>query len=269
VEQWAKDLRRAARSLARDRSIAAIAVVALGLGIGLTTVMFSIVYGAIHRGLPFEGADRLMHLERADLSRGIDEMGVSIHDYVDWRARQRSFETLGAFYDGTVNIRWAERAERYEGAFLSSNALDIISTSPILGRGFTVEDTQPGQQPVVLLGYELWQERFDGDRSVLETTLSVNGEAARVVGVMPEGFEFPLGQEVWVPLRLDPNATGNAQLVYSTFLGGSAPDGADRCRDMSVDANGVVTGSPAARARRWRSSGSCDRGSTPTRRWSI
>jgi len=206
VEQWAKDLRRAARSLARDRSIAAIAVVALGLGIGLTTVMFSIVYGAIHRGLPFEGADRLMHLERADLSRGIDEMGVSIHDYVDWRARQRSFETLGAFYDGTVNIRWAERAERYEGAFLSSNALDIISTSPILGRGFTVEDTQPGQQPVVLLGYELWQERFDGDRSVLETTLSVNGEAARVVGVMPEGFEFPLGQEVWVPLRLDPNA---------------------------------------------------------------
>ncbi len=92
------DFRYAGRGLLKSPGVTAIAVVALALGIGLTTVMFSIVYGALHRGLPFEGAERIMHLERANPTEGIQSMEVTIHDYRDWAERQRSFTELGAFY---------------------------------------------------------------------------------------------------------------------------------------------------------------------------
>ena len=114
MDLWT-DLRYAGRGLLKSPGVTAIAVVALALGIGLTTVMFSIVYGALHRGLPFDGAERLMHLERANPTEGISSMEVTIHDYRDRRERQRSFTQMGAFYAGTVNIRGTERAERYDG----------------------------------------------------------------------------------------------------------------------------------------------------------
>lgn len=230
VEHLTKELRYAARSLMREPGLAAIAIVALALGIGLTTIMFSIVYGALHRGLPFEGADRLVHLSRANLPADIERMGVPIHDFVDWRERQRSFEELGAFYMGTVNLRWGERPERFEGAFLSANALEILSVAPVLGRDFGEEDTRPGAPLTVLLGYELWQDAFEGDRSVLGRSLTVNGETAQVIGVMPQGFHFPIQEEVWVPIRLDPVALprgeGSTLDVFGKLEKGAGIDGA-------------------------------------------
>lgn len=239
MESVLKDLRYAARSLARDRMLAVVSVVALGLGIGLTTVMFSIVYGALHRGLPFEGSERLMHVERANLSRGIEGMGVPVHDWVDWRERQRSFEDLAAFYEGTVNIRWAERPVRYDGAFVSAKLLaDVLSVEPVLGRGLTEEDTRPGAPMVVLLGHAVWQERFEGDPAVLDASISVNGESAQVIGVMPEGFEFPVAQQVWVPLRLDPVALPRGE-GSSLSVTGLLREGVDRDRAMA-DLTGIA-----------------------------
>src|SRR5688572_9102452 len=133
------DLRYAARALLKAPAVSVIAVVALALGIGLTTVMFSIVYGAIHRGLPFEGAERIMSVGRSSPSRGANRLGVTVHDLADWTARQRSLEGLGAYYTGTVNVSSGERPERYDGAFMSPNALEILGVGPALGRGFTEE----------------------------------------------------------------------------------------------------------------------------------
>ena len=138
------DLKYAGRGLSKSPGVTAIAVTALALGIGLTTVMFSIVYGALHRGLPFEGAERIMHLERANPTQGIQSMEVTIHDYRDWRERQRSFEHLAAFYQGTVNIRGTERPERFDGAFMTANSFDVIGVQPILGRSFRPEEEQAG-----------------------------------------------------------------------------------------------------------------------------
>ena len=107
--------RYAVRGLFKNPSVSIIAVVALALGIGFTTVMFSIVYGALYRGLPFDGAESIMHLERANPTADIQSMEVTIHDYRDWRERQRSFDHLAAFYQGTVNIRGSERPERFDG----------------------------------------------------------------------------------------------------------------------------------------------------------
>jgi predicted permease len=203
VDTLLKDLKYAGRGLFRTPGVSVIAVLALALGVGLTAIMFSIVYGAIHRGLPYEGADRIMFVGHSVPASGIEVTSVSVHDYLDYRERQRSFEDLAGFYQGTVNIRGPERPDRYDGAFIDVNVFDALGVQPLLGRGMRAEDTRTGAPVVAILGHRIWQERYNGSPDVLGTAVTVNGEPGEIVGVMPEGFEFPLRQEVWVPLRLD------------------------------------------------------------------
>ena len=224
------DLKYAGRGLSKSPGVTGIAVIALALGIGLTTIMFSIVYGALHRGLPFDGAERIMHLERTNPTEGIQSMAVSIHDYRDWRERQRSFTHLAAFYQGTVNIRGTERAERYDGAFMTANSFDVLGVEPALGRGFREEEERPGAPQVVLIGHRVWQDRYGGSNDVLGMSVTVNGEAGQIIGVMPEDFEFPVLQEVWVPLRLDhltlDRGTGMTLSVFGNLAEGVSLDAA-------------------------------------------
>ncbi|UCG76408.1 MAG: ABC transporter permease [Gemmatimonadota bacterium] len=199
-----KDLRYAARMLRKSPGTSAVAVLALGLGIGLTTIMFSIVYGGVWKGLPFEKSGNLLHVERNNLSRDIESMEVTLHDFLDYREQQTSFEGLAAFYTGTINLAGSERPERYDGGFISANAFDLIRVQPILGRDFRDGEDSPAADPVMLLGYHVWQDRFDGDPNVVGQVARVNGEQTTIIGVMPEGFRFPVVEDVWVPLRLDP-----------------------------------------------------------------
>jgi putative ABC transport system permease protein len=204
MESILRDVRYGSRSLLKSPALTGVSILALTLGIGLTTTMFSIVYGALMRGLPFERSDRIMHLERNNLSRGQESLEVPIHDYVDWRAQQRSFEGLAAFYTGTVNISGTEKPERYDGAFITANAFRLLRTRALLGRTFREGEDAPGAEPVIVLGYALWRDRYAGDRNIVGKTVRANGEPMMVVGVMPEKFEFPIRQAVWIPLRMDP-----------------------------------------------------------------
>ncbi len=220
MELLLKDIRFGIRMLVKQPAVTLIAVTALTLGIGLTTTMFSIVYGALIRGLPFEDSQRLVHVERTRLSENIQSMEVTIHDYLDYRAQQRSFEDLAAFYTGTVNVSGTEgRPDRYNGAFITAGAFPLIRTQPLMGRTFREGEDTPSAEPVILLGYGAWQSRFGGDPNVVGRTVRVNGETMTVIGVMPEGFAFPIQQEVWVPLRLDPLRLkrGEPQLTLEVF----------------------------------------------------
>jgi len=193
--------------LVKHPGLAAISILALALGIGLTATMWSITYGGILRGLPFEQADRIMHLERTRPSHGIDSYPVPIHDYSAWRESQRSFEDLSAWYQGTVNISGAQvRPERYEGAFITASAFRLLRVAPLLGRTFTDGENQPGAPDVAVIGYDVWQNRFGGDSSVVGRTMRANGRTVEIIGVMPRGFLFPTQAKVWLPLRLDPVA---------------------------------------------------------------
>lgn len=199
-----QDVRFGARMLLKHPAVTFIAVLALALGIGLTTTMFSIVNGAV-RGLPFDDAERLMHLERNNLAEGIESMEVTLHDYVDWRSQHTSFEDLAAFYQGTVNVSGTEgRPTRYRGAFMTPATFRLIGVSALLGRTFREDEAAPDAQPVMLLGYRAWQDRFNGDQGIIGRTVRTNGEVTTVVGVMPEGFAFPIAEEVWVPYRRNP-----------------------------------------------------------------
>ena len=206
MEPLLRDVRLAFRKLIHSPALSAVTVLALAVGLGLSIMSFSIVYGAFWRGLPFEESERLMHLERSNLEAGIESMEVPIHDFVDWRAEQRSFEDLAAYYAGTVNVAGEERAERYDGAFITPEAFGMLRVQPVLGRTFLESERGPTAEPVIVLGHHVWQERFDGDPEILGRTLRVNGRPTTVVGVMPDGFRFPVTQDVWVPLPLDPVA---------------------------------------------------------------
>ncbi len=198
-----RDFRHAGKSLVRRPGVTVNAVFALGLGIGLTTIMFSVIYGVLLRPFPVPEGDQILHLEYRDPSRGVRGLDVSIHHYLDWRAQQTVFEDLGAFYTGTVNLSGSERPERYFGAFVTTNTFDVLGVEPILGRTFTPEESIPGAPLAAIISHAVWRNRFQSDPDVVGQTIRVNGEPATLIGVMPEEFAFPYWQDVWVPLRVN------------------------------------------------------------------
>src|SRR5690348_8145982 len=111
----ARDIRYGSRALRKHLGLSVVAIFALMMGIGLTTTMFSIVYSALMRGLPYRDADRIVFIFEQNLARRWTRVDPSIHDYTDIRAQQRSFAQIGAFYGGTVNVSGTEKAERYQG----------------------------------------------------------------------------------------------------------------------------------------------------------
>lgn len=197
------EMRQALSQLRRSPGFTAVAAGILGLGLGATLYMFAAVKGYMLTPLPYAHAERIMHLERANVLHGFDSMEVTQHDFVEWREAQQSFEELAAFYYGTVNLSGGELPERFEGAFITPSAFDVIGQDAHIGRTLVPDDALPGAAPVIVLGYEPWLNRYNGDPGIVGETVRVNGVPGTVVGVMPEGFAFPLIQEVWVPLSID------------------------------------------------------------------
>jgi predicted permease len=182
--------------------MAAIAMLALTLGTGLPTIMFSIVNGVL-RDLPFESAERILYLHRTDPLRGRTVLPVSYHDFVDWRAQQTSFQGIAGFSTEDVTVSGSEaRPLRRNAAFLTGGAFGLLRVQPVLGREFALEDETAAVTPSVIISHAVWVNRFAGDSSVLDRTLAVDGELRTVIGVMPEGFHFPLHEDLWLPLRL-------------------------------------------------------------------
>jgi putative ABC transport system permease protein len=215
------DVRYGLRMFVKRPGLSALAVVALALGIGLTTTMFSIVYVSVLKGLPYEQADRLIAIFRTRPAQTIEFLPVDIHDFTDWRAQQKSFDALGAYYAETVNVSGSEgQPIRYLGAYASANLFDILRVRPILGRTFRPTEDAPSAPPVMILSYRSWQDRFNGDPNVIGQMVRANSEMTTIVGVMPERFSFPSQMDAWLPLRIDPLAfqRGSGPALESTQL---------------------------------------------------
>jgi len=196
-----QDLRIGTRALRREPVSALITSLTLGLGIGLCTTAFSLVYGVFGRGLDVPDADRLTLVYRTNPVRGFEWMEATEHDYYDWVEQQRSFEALARFSTGTVNLSGTEGPERYDGAFVSANLFDVLRVPALVGTTFRPGDDAAGAPLTVVLGYKTWVTRYEADPSVAGRTVIVNGEPATILGVMREGFLFPSDQELWVAQR--------------------------------------------------------------------
>ena len=201
-----QDLRFGIRMLHKHPGLSLAAVVTFGLGIGLTTTIFSIVNGALFKGLPFEDADRVVWVESRDLSGDNRSLNTTLHDFLDLREQQTAFKGLSALTIRTVNLSGEEgRPERHTGLFTSVGLFGALGVTPLMGRTFAEGEDSPGAARVILIGYDVWQDRFGGTADILGRTVLANGEQRTIVGVMPDGFRFPDNEQVWLPLVLDPS----------------------------------------------------------------
>ncbi len=216
-----KDLKFGARALAKKPGSAVISVVVLALGIGLSAFMFSLIHGIFFRGLGVPDEHELVMVRGTDVTQPqATGLNVSLQDYWDIVERQTSFEALAAYRTGvTVNITGTEGPERFQGAFITADLFDVLQVQPIIGRDFTPEEDDVGAAWTVVLGYQAWQDRYNGDPGVLGKAVIANGEAATIVGVMPEDFLFPYNEEIWLAMRDDPLASERRQGVFVSILG--------------------------------------------------
>jgi predicted permease len=196
-----QDVRYCIRSLWNSPGFAVLAILALALGIGANTAIFSVVNGVLLQPLAYRDPGRLV----AILHEG--QWPVSPDDYLDWRRQSRSFDQIGAAQVWSGALTGGEHAEELPGMQVSPNMFSILGVPPLLGRTFESGDDQPARGHVVVLSYQLWQRRFGGDAKLIGQQISLNGERYTVNGVMPESFHFApfwaTNVEVWAPLLLD------------------------------------------------------------------
>ena len=199
MQSLLQDLRFAARRLVKDRWFTLAAIVALALGIGANSAVFTLVNAVLLRGLPLDNADRIMWIETRD-QRG-RFVGVSFQDYEDWRAASRTFNGMTLVQNGTMIISGDDPLpESYPGGFISANAFDVIGVKAQLGRGFVAADDKEGAPAVALISGGIWKSRYASDPAIIGKAVRVNTIPATIVGVMPDGFKWPFQSEVWMPM---------------------------------------------------------------------
>jgi len=193
-----QDLRYGARMLLKNPGITLVVILALALGIGANTAIFSVVNAVLLRPLPFEQADRLVFLN--ETTKVMDEISVSYPNFSDWRNQNHVFEKIGVYNRNSYNLTGYGDAERILTAQMSADLFSALRVNAAIGRVFTNEEDKPGGTPVVVLSYGLWQRRFGGQSSILNQALTFNGKSYTVIGVMPQGFQYPSRVEMWVPV---------------------------------------------------------------------
>ncbi len=192
-----QDLKFALRLIAKERWFTFVAVTALALGIGVNATVFTLVNAVLIRGLPFHDSGNLYMLgtRRAQEARA---GSVSVADLRDWRAQSKTFEGLAAFSGGNMTVA-DDRSypEQIRGTWLTANAFRVLGQQPLMGRDFAPAEDQKGAERVVILGYSVWKNRYGSDQNILGRTLRLNGEPATIIGVMPEGMQFPTNSDLW------------------------------------------------------------------------
>jgi len=206
------DLTHGARVLRRDPLYTGAAILALGLGIGATSALFSVVDAALIRKLPFADPDRLVVVWEQNLERGMPFMYAAPPNFDDWVAETTTFSGWGAFSTDRHAIAADGRATALQGAEVTAGLFGVLGAGTVMGRVFTPEDELPGGAGVVLISHTLWQNRFGAAPDIVGRTIDVDGNLAEVVGVMERGFSFPPNiienrpatgrTDIWLPLRL-------------------------------------------------------------------
>jgi predicted permease len=228
MPDWLHDLRYGLRVIAKRPGTSAIAIVALALGIGLTTTMFSIIEGVLLRGLPFEDSGRILAVSRTHVQRPARPEGIPLADFLEYRARQTSLDFLAA-YGGTPAIVAGDTAlpERLRGSRITPNLMQALRVAPVLGRDFVDADAAPGAPRVALISHRQWQSRFGGRPDAVGAVIRLNGAPTTVVGVMPEKFGFPEAEDIWVPMASDLATAGVTSVPATSTVpatpGGSGP----------------------------------------------
>ncbi len=209
--EWGRDLRFGMRMLAKKPGLHVAMVIALALGIGANTTVFSIVDAVLLRPLPYAHPERLMEV-RSQHSAALQDGSVSYPDFFDWRAQNRSFAELVSYHGESLTLTGVERPAHLDGEVVSWNLLPLLGVNPELGLGFRPEDEKLGAR-MVLISRALWVSQFGSDPRIVGRTMHLSGEAYTIEGVMPASFRFPADapqNTFWTTLAVDNNGTPGA-----------------------------------------------------------
>lgn len=226
MTQLLQDLRYAARLMLKQPGFTAVAIVALALGIGANTAIFSAVNAVLLQPLPFPEPERLVLVR--DLQQ-TDETPASYPEYLDWRDQNQTFDDLAAAFSSSYSLTGQGEPEQLLGVRVSANLLPMLGVKPVIGRNFQPEEESRSGERVVILSYSLWQRRFGGDSGVLGQNVTLGGQGFTVIGVLPAGVRGVLpgvdqpeqSRDVWMPLRLAAPPRG---LHFMTVIGRLRPD---------------------------------------------
>ena len=220
-----KDLGHAFRSLRKSPGYTAVTVLTLALGIGANTAIFSVINGVLLKPLPYPAPERLLFISSQFPALGFDQFWVSAPEFIEFRERNRSFQDVGAYRAGAVNLGTPDQPRRVNSAVVTSELMPVLGVEPLRGRLFTRADTLPGAEDVGILSEEIWQSAFGRDETVLGRVVPIDGVPTRIVGVMPPGYDVHDEKvQVWLPLTLDPANPGNRG-GHFLYLVGRLKDG--------------------------------------------
>jgi putative ABC transport system permease protein len=205
METLIQDLRYGVRVLLKRPAFTAIIVLALAIGIGANTAIFSVINAILLRPLPYKNPDRISMIWLDNKKLGVDQDWHSYPNYMDYKEQNQSFEDMAAFNDRSFNLTGAGEPVRVTGVWATASMFPVMGVEPALGRAFAVEEEEPGKDLVVVISNGLWQRLFGADRDVVGRPINLNGVDRTIIGVMPPGFSFPEKEtEIWVPLALSP-----------------------------------------------------------------
>jgi putative ABC transport system permease protein len=238
VEQILLDVRYAIRTFIHQPAFALTAILALALGIGANTAVFSVVYAILLKPMPFPEPQQLIYAH--DTFPAVPFAAVSWPKYVALRDGARTLTALGALAPGTVTITGRGEPQQAIAMRVSGDLFKVFEVSPAYGRWLNRDDDVPNGGKAIMLSWGLWQRRFGGDPRIVGQAMTVNGEAYTVAGIMPQSFNYPAGTEVWVPLAVpaDTTSLGNfLKLVGRMKPGVTVEQARDDLRALSAAYN--------------------------------
>src|SRR4051794_21655528 len=193
MDTFIQDLKYGARMLWKAPGFTTIAVLALALGIGANSAIFTVVNAVLLRPLPYPEADRLIYInEETPQLKG---MSVSYLDLMDWRAQSQTLEQIAGSQPSGFTLIGADRPEQLSARAVSANFLDTLRLKPMLGRFFSADEDKPGAAPVAVISYALWERRFSSNPQAVGSAINLSGRSYTIVGVLPKDFLYRQGED--------------------------------------------------------------------------
>ncbi|HSF23830.1 MAG TPA: ABC transporter permease, partial [Blastocatellia bacterium] len=228
MSSWLSDIRFGLRLLRRTPEVTAVAILAMAIAIGVAGTVFSVTNAILIQPLPFSEPNRLVAIWQVDPANAATWRPAAPGNYVDWQRLSQSFEKSGAAVNISKTLTSFDEPDTPLMQTVSSGYFETLGVQPILGRTFAPEEDRPGARAVMVMSYELWQRRFDGDRSILGRNTELDGVPYEVIGVMPAGFDNPIfgltvRPEAWIPLALTESGLdrrGNDHVVVARLRTG-------------------------------------------------
>src|SRR2546426_1845770 len=239
MENFVRDVRASVRTLMKKPGFTVVVVLMLAFGIAANTAIFSVVNGVLLRALPYRQDDRIITVWQSAPKRGVEREETSPADFFDWSEQSQSFEELGMAEPWGHLLIGDGEPEAIRSWVVSPGFFEALGAPPLLGRTFLPEEYQQGAGPVVVLGYNWWQQHFGGDRNLIGQKLTLNNQATTVVGIMPPEFEYPPGREVWAPRPRRENDPQNRGRTFIWVVGRLKPGRAAEQAQKEMSAIGA------------------------------